>query len=411
VDGERLVARCRELALLSEEDGRLTRPFGTAAMARARDLVGAWMAEAGLEVRVDAALNLLGRRPGTDPGAGTLLAGSHLDTVRDAGPFDGQLGVVTAVALAERLHARGARLPFALDVVGFSDEEGLRFGAPYLGSRALAGTFDDALLELVDGDGVRLADALGAAGGDPAGAVRGAAARAGERLRGYLEVHLEQGPVLEDAALPVGVVSAIAGATRAVVRFAGRPGHAGTVPMAARHDALCAASELVLAAERAGRATPALVATVGRMDVEPGAPNVVPGAAVASLDVRHPDDAVRRTAVDEVVTAARAAAAARAVEVEVDTLLDTPAVAMDPALSDALAFAVLSLNDVPVRRLPSGAGHDAAALAARMPVAMLFVRCVGGISHDPREEVAPADAEVALDVLERAVLSLAGGGP
>jgi allantoate deiminase len=380
VSAARVVARCRELAAVSEEPGHLTRRFATPAMARANALVGEWMAAAGLEVRVDAAGNLVGHLAGSDPGAGTLLLGSHLDTVRDAGGFDGPLGVLTAVACVERLRADGIALPFAIDVLGFSDEEGLRYGTAYLGSRAVAGTFDPALLELRDGDGVTLADALRAFGGAPDEVA--SAARAGERLLGYLEVHIEQGPVLEERDVPVGVVTAIAGATRAELEFSGRAGHAGTVPMDLRRDAACAAAEWVLVVEAAARREPGLVATVGRLEARPGAPNVVPGAAVASLDVRHADDGVRAAAVAALRAQAERIGAARGVAVAWREVMSAPAVAADAALGEALAAAI-DARGLPVVRLPSGAGHDGVALSALTGVAMLFVRCAGGISHHP----------------------------
>jgi allantoate deiminase len=401
---EQVVGRCRELAAVSEEPGRLTRRFATPAMARANALVGGWMAEAGMDVRVDAAGNLVGRLPGVDPGAGTLLLGSHLDTVRDAGAFDGPLGVLAAVACVERLRAEGTRLPFAIDVLGFSDEEGLRYGTAYLGSRAVAGSFDSALLDLVDDEGIALADALRAFGGAPDDVA--SASRRGERLLGYCEVHIEQGPVLEDRDVPVGVVSAIAGATRAELELSGRAGHAGTVPMEARHDAACAAAEWVLAVEAAARREPALVATVGRLEARPGAPNVVPGAAVASLDVRHPDDALRDAAVTGLREAAREIGAARGVEVAWREVMNAPAVAADAALTAGLAAAVAE-RDLPVVTLASGAGHDAVALSTLTGVAMLFVRCAGGISHHPDESVDAADVAVALDVLHAFVRGLA----
>jgi allantoate deiminase len=399
VDGAALVARCRELAAISEEEGCLVRPFGSAAMARANALAGGWMAAAGMAVRVDAAGNLVGTVPGHDAAAGTLLLGSHLDTVRDAGAFDGPLGVVTAIACVEELRAREVTLPFALDVYGFSDEEGLRYGTAYLGSGTVAGGLDPAALELRDADGIALRDALG---GDAAGA-----SRAGERLRGYLEVHIEQGPVLEARGVPVGVVTAIAGATRAEVRLTGAAGHAGTVPMDARRDAACALAELVLAVEAVGRERPGLVATVGRLEALPGAPNVIPGAASASIDVRHADDAVREEAVGALRERAAAIGAARGVEVAWEPRMATPAAAMDQGLAGALAGAVRQ-RGLPLVELPSGAGHDAVALASITGTAMLFVRCAGGVSHHPAESVEPADAQVALEVLVDAVLALAG---
>ena len=398
VAADEVVARCRELARVSDEPGRLTRLFGGPGMERANALVGRWMEEAGMAVHVDAAHNLVGRLPGSDPSAGTLLLGSHLDTVRDAGAFDGPLGVLCAIACVARLRAEEVTLPFGVDVLAFSDEEGLRFGAAYLGSRAVAGTVTDALLDREDDAGVTVREAMG-----PGVAT---AAREGERLLGYCEVHIEQGPVLEERGLPVGVVSAIAGATRAEIRFTGRAGHAGTVPMALRHDAACALAELVLAVEDVGRSTPGLVATVGRMEALPGVPNVVPGGALATVDVRHASDDARDDAIAAIRTRAEAIAAARGVTLGWRDLLENAAVAMDAGLSERLAVAVRAAGVEPLR-LASGAGHDAVALATAMPVAMLFVRCAGGVSHHPDESADPADVAVALDVLDRFVRSFA----
>jgi allantoate deiminase len=401
-----VLGRCRELAAVSEEPGRLTRRFATPAMARTNALVGGWMAQAGMRVRVDAAGNLVGHLPGSDPAGGTLLLGSHLDTVRDAGAFDGPLGVLVAVACVERLRADGVVLPFSLDVLGFSDEEGLRFGTAYLGSRAVAGTFDPELLALVDDDGIAMGDALRAFGGAPA-AIR-EASRRDERLLGYCEVHIEQGPMLEERDLAVGVVEAIAGATRVELEFTGRSGHAGTVPMEVRHDAACAAAEWVVAVEAAARREPGLVATVGRLEALPGAPNVVPGAAIASLDVRHADDATRHASVEDMHAAAQRAAAARGVQVRWRVRMEAPAVVVDQGLTALLGEAVAE-RGLPVLRLVSGAGHDAVALSAATGVAMLFVRCAGGLSHHPDESVEEADVAVALDVLHAFVMKLAGG--
>jgi allantoate deiminase len=406
---EQIVERCRELAGVSEEQGRLTRRFATPAMARANAIVGSWMREAGMTVRLDAAGNLVGRRPGFVPESGTLLLGSHLDTVRDAGAFDGPLGVIVAIALVQRLREEGIAVPFAIDVLGFADEEGLRFGTAYLGSRAVAGTFEPALLDVADDDGVSVRDALRGFGGDPVTVARNeaGASRRGEKLLGYVEVHMEQGPVLEERGAPVGVVSGIAGATRAEVRFTGLAGHAGTVPMALRRDCAPAVAELVLACEALALSTEGLLATVGRLSVTPGAPNVVPGGAVAFLDVRHEDDAVRHAAVDALRATVAEIAERRKLDVVWDVRLDNPAVAMDDALTGRLAAAAASL-DLADLRLPSGAGHDGVALSELCGIAMLFVRCAGGLSHHPAESVAPEDAGVALDVLYAFVRELAG---
>src|SRR3954469_21300798 len=303
--------RADALAACSEEPGRLTRRFATPALAAAGDLVLGWMRAAGMEVRRDAIGNAIGRwePPGGAP-AGTLLLGSHLDTVVDAGRYDGMLGVLVALACVERL---GDDVPFAVEVHGFADEEGVRYGTAYLGSSVVAGALDAAALERRDADGVAMADAIAAFGGDPA-ALATARRDTGDLL-GYVEVHIEQGPVLEAEDLPVGVVTGIAGQTRAEVAFSGVAGHAGTVPMALRRAAPAAAAELVGAVEARARAVDGLVATVGELAVEPGASTVIPGRAVLSLDVRHLDDATRAAAVADLRERAGAITAARGVEI------------------------------------------------------------------------------------------------
>jgi allantoate deiminase len=401
--GARVVERCRELARVSEERDRLTRPYATPAMARANALVGAWMGQAGLDVRTDAGGNLVGHLPGAHPDAGTLLVGSHLDTVRDAGAFDGPLGVLVAIEAVELLSEREVVLPFAVDVLGFSDEEGLRFSTAYLGSRAVAGTLSPELLEIRDAAGITVRQALRAFGGDPDAIAT--ASRAGERILGYLEVHMEQGRELERAGLPVGVVSAIVGGTRAEVRFTGVPGHAGTMAMDDRHDALCAAAEWVLEVEQAARERPGLLATVGRLTAYPGASNVVPGEVSATLDIRHAADDVRATAADGLRARADEIATSRRLRATSHTRLDNPSVAVDPALTATLEQAIAG-QGISVLRLPSGAGHDGIALADITGIAMLFVRCTG-VSHHPDERVEPADARVAVEVLADAVSQLA----
>jgi allantoate deiminase len=390
-----VLERCARLGEVSEEPDRLVRRFATGAMREANDLVGGWMREAGLDVRTDAAGNLIGRRDG---GARTLVLGSHLDTVIDAGRYDGPLGVLAAIALVERL----PELPFAIEVVGFADEEGVRYPTAFLGSSALAGSFRRDWLELRDADGVTLADALREFGGDPEHI--GSAARTD--LLGYCELHIEQGPVLERRGAPVGVVTAIAGQTQAELTFRGEAGHAGTVPMTARRDALAAAAEWMLAAEALARRRPDLVATVGRIAIEPGARNVIPGEAWLSLDVRHTSDAVRRQAVADLRAEAERVAAGREVALQWDARGETAAVPTSPALTERLAKAVEAAGLRP-EALPSGAGHDGVTMAAVAPIAMLFVRCERGISHNPAEAVAEADVAAALDVLERFVGDLA----
>ena len=396
--------RCDALAAFTEDDGALTRRFATPALRHASDTVREWMAAAGMAEREDAAGNVIGRYEGSDPDAGALVLGSHLDTVPDAGRYDGALGVVVAIGAVARLAERGERLPFALEVYAFSDEEGTRFGTAYLGSAAVAGRFDEAWLARRDGDGTTMADALRAYGCDPAALAD--ARRDADGVIGYVEVHIEQGPVLEHADVPVGVVEGIAGQTRWEVELRGRAGHAGTVPMNARHDALCAGAELVLAVEAAGRAKPGLVATVGELGVLPGASNVIPGAVRLSVDVRHGDDGVRREAVARLEGEAERIAEERGVELATVPRFEHEAVRCAPELVAELERAVRARGIAPLR-LVSGAGHDAVQLAALAPVAMLFVRCAGGVSHDPAESVAEDDVAVALDVLDELLAGLA----
>jgi allantoate deiminase len=397
--------RCDALAAFTEDEGALTRRFATPALRRASDAVRDWMAAARMSVREDAAGNVIGTYDGSDPSGGTLLLGSHIDTVRDAGRYDGALGVLVAIAAVARLAARGERLPFALEVYAFSDEEGTRFGTAYLGSAAVAGGFDQAWLARRDGEGTTMGDALRAYGCDPAALAE--ARRDADGLIGYVEVHIEQGPVLEQAGTPVGVVEAMAGQTRWDVELRGRAGHAGTVPMDGRRDALCAAAELVLAVEEAGRTRPGLVATVGELDVLPGAANVIPGAVRLSVDVRHGDDAARGEALAWLEAQAERIAAERAVELVTVPRFDHGAVRCSPDLVAALERAVRARGVEPLR-LVSGAGHDGVKLAALAPVGMLFVRCAGGVSHDPAESVAEEDVAVALDVLDELLAGLAG---
>ena len=322
--------------------------------------------------------------PGERPGQPTLLLGSHIDTVRDAGHYDGNLGVVAAIEAVAALHAAGERLPFAIEVIAFGDEEGVRFPSKLTGSRAVAGTFEPQSLDITDQHGVHLEAALRSFGCDPAAIP--ALARRREDVLGYVELHIEQGPVLEELKLPVGIVTAIAGASRFRIEVVGEAGHAGTVPMSLRKDALAAAAEMILAVERraAGATEPALVATVGAVEASPGAPNVVPGKATFALDIRAPIDADRLKAIEELVAAFATLAARRHVRVKVEKFYDEPAVACDPGLVEALEAAVQRAGLAP-HRLPSGAGHDGLAIAALCPIAMLFVRCKGGISHNPAE--------------------------
>lgn len=398
-----VLQRCDVLAGYSEEPGGVTRRFATEPMRRANEAVGTWMRDAGMAVRRDNIGNLIGRYAADRAQARTILLGSHLDTVRDAGRYDGPLGVLVALACLQRLHGRGERLPVAVEIIAFADEEGLRYHSTYLGSKVVAGTFDPAALELTDGEGVTLAQAIRRFGGDPA-ALAGDRRHAGDLL-GYCEVHIEQGPVLEERNLPVGVVSAIAGQSRLAVTFTGLAGHAGTVPMGLRRDALCAAAEFVLAAEHCARSRAGLVATVGQLAAQPGASNVIPGQVTLSLDVRHQGDATRAEACRLLHERAAEIGAARGVPATWQIMQESPAVPCAPHLAALLARAIEETGYVALA-LPSGAGHDAVAMAALTPVAMLFVRCKGGISHHPDEAVAEADVAAAIAVLSRFLAAL-----
>ena len=387
-----------ELAECSEDPAELTRRYLTPEHRQAAGLIVHRMQEAGMSARLDAVGNVVGRFPGRRPGARRLILGSHLDTVRNAGKYDGALGVMLPIACLRSLHERGERPDYPVDVIAFGDEEGLRFQATLIGSRAVAGDFDPALLVAVDEDGVRLHEAMCAFGLDP-GAVSEAGYRRDE-VAAYVEVHIEQGPVLEAEGRPVGVVTSIAGATRLRVEVIGRAGHAGTVPMHLRRDALGAASEAVIAVERICTDTPGAVGTVGVLKTLPGAVNVIPGAVEFSIDVRAEHDAGRRTALRRIDEALSAIAGRRGVHFDCVTTHDIDACRCSPWLMRRLGEAV-EAEGLEVRELPSGAGHDAMAMAHLTEIGMLFVRCKEGISHHPAESMTEADATAAARVLLR----------
>jgi len=397
--GARAVARCDALGVApySDMEGGLFRAWLTPAFAAAHDAVGGWMAEAGMAVRTDTATNLIGRYEGIGPDAPALLIGSHIDSVNDAGRYDGPLGVMLGIECVAALSAAGKRLPFAIEVVAFGDEEGSRFPAPMLTSRAVAGTFDPASLAVVGRDGVTVGQALTDNRYPPGRFAE--AARAPGSVIAYLEAHIEQGPTLEAEGLAVGVVTGIAAQLRYRVVVEGMAGHAGTTSMALRRDALAAAAEAVLAVERIGSAGPDdLVATVGRLDVAPGAVNVIPGHVDFSLDIRALDHAARDAAAKAILAELKTIAARRGVGLVARQVHELSACPCDTKLMDLLAAAMAD-EGLPERRLASGAGHDAMVMASLCPAAMLFIRCAGGISHNPAEAVKPADVEIALRVM------------
>lgn len=384
------VRRCRVLAGCTEEPDAITRTFLSPPMRQVHAHVTQWMTAAGMSVAVDHAGNIRGRYPGTASGAAILFVGSHLDSVPRAGAFDGVLGVMLGIALVESLGGR--RLPFALEIVGFSEEEGVRFCVPFIGSRALAGTLDRDTLDRRDGSGRTVADAIREYGLDPDRVSE--AAVDGDAI-GYLEFHIEQGPVLDARGLPLGVVSRISGQTRLVVTFTGSAAHAGTTPMTLRRDALAGAAEWIAAVERAASQVPDLVATVGRIEVRPNAANVIAGRCDLTLDVRHWDDRQRVRAAAEAVALARDIAARRDLVVDHEERLDQPGIAMDMHLTRLLERAVAETGS-DTASLTSGAGHDAMVMVRRMPAAMLFMRSPGGISHHPDEGVHEGDVALAL---------------
>jgi allantoate deiminase len=432
-----LVHMLDELGRVTDEPGRLTRTFLSPAMKRANALVGGWMKEAGLKVRVDPIGNLIGRleselggltrqvhrggavrsAPPQSPNsrAKTLLLGSHLDTVRDAGRFDGPLGVLLPIVALAELRRRGVELPFAIEVLGFSEEEGVRFASAYLGSVGYMGRLKPATLKLRDAEGVSVAEAItrwnslapGRSGkrGDVNALLPKPAHRRADLL-GYVEVHIEQGPVLEAANLAVGVVSAIAGQSRFQLTWTGKAGHAGTTPMALRRDALNGAAEFALTVEELARVSPGLVATIGSLTVSPGAANVIPGTVIHTLDVRHADDTARRAALFQMGRLAGQLARKRGLKVAWRRTQDNGAVNCSPTLTSQLGRSVRAVQGRSLA-LVSGAGHDGVVMSALTPIAMLFVRCRDGLSHHPAEYASPKDLAVALRVMVHFLESLA----
>jgi len=399
--GDEIVSRINQLGAISETPENLARVFLSPEHRIAADLLMSWMRDAGMAAHLDAIGNVCGRYEGDRPGLPCLMLGSHYDTVRDAGKWDGPLGVITAIACVADLNRRGVRLPFAIEVVGFADEEGVRFASTLLGSRAVAGTFDESVLNARDADGLTMREAMVQFGLDPD--YFGAAARTRRELHAYIELHIEQGPVLEQQGLPVGVVTAISGATRLAANLSGMAGHAGTVPMALRRDALAGAAECIVAVEEFCRTDDAgLVGTVGAITALPGATNVIPGRVSFTLDIRAPADAHRKLAVAEIVRRIEAIARRRDLSLQIDVTHENRTVPCAPWLKAQVAEAVAA-EGYGVFEQPSGAGHDGMAMIAIADVAMLFVRCRGGISHHPAEHVEPSDADAGARVLLRLI--------
>lgn len=399
--GDEIVARINQLGAISETPEHLARIFLTAEHRIAAELILSWMREAGMSAHLDAIGNVCGRYEGEKANLPCLMLGSHYDTVRDAGKWDGPLGLITAIACVADLNKRGKRLPFAIEVTGFADEEGVRFASTLLGSRAVAGTFVESVLNSRDRADITLREAMVQFGLDPEHV--GAAARARRELLGYVELHIEQGPVLEQMNLPVGVVTAIAGATRLAAHLTGMAGHAGTVPMALRRDALAGAAECIVAIEEFCKTDEGgLVGTVGYVDAMPGATNVIPGRVNFTIDIRAPTDAHRKLAVADIVRRIEAIAKRRNLALQVDVTHENRTVPCAPWLKTQVAEAVAA-EGYGVFELPSGAGHDGMAMIDIADVAMIFVRCRGGISHHPDEHVELADVDAGARVLLRLI--------
>ena len=395
--GAQVMDWCETIGEWSDAETGLTCAYLTPAHRRTAARIVNWMIDAGMDVHIDAVGNVVGRYAALDVNAKSLMTGSHYDTVINGGKYDGRLGILLPIAVAAHLHARGERLPFHLDVIGFAEEEGVRFRSTFLGSSAITGRFDPALLDAVDADGVTLREAIVSAGHDPA--TIPALARKPDELLGFVEIHIEQGPVLLERGLPVGVVTAIAGSSRYLVELTGVASHAGTTPMGMRRDAAAAAAEIVLLVEGRCSGVASLVGTVGQLEVPGGSVNVIPGACKLSLDIRAADDAVRLAAVDDILAGISAICARRGIEEKLWKIVEADAAPCAPRLMDLLGAAV-ERQGLPRFDLLSGAGHDAMQMAQLTEVAMLFTRCGnGGISHNPLETMTADDAELAAQVL------------
>lgn len=397
----RTIARCRDLARISDVAGETTRLFLSPATVGAHAQLTSWMMQAGLEVRTDDAGNLRGVRAGGTPDAPALLLFSHIDTVPNAGAFDGVLGVLLALTVIEELGK--VALPFAMELIAFSEEEGVRFGFPFLSSLAVTGQLTEQHLGRRDEEGTSVAEAIRGFGLDP-GRMK-ATCPLDMRTIAAVEVHIEQGPVLESDGVPLAAVTGIIGQSRLRLTFVGQANHAGTTPMALRQDALVAAAHWIVEVERYAASFRQLVATVGKVDVLPGAGNVVPGTVHATLDVRHPDDNSRHSAVARLVTKAEHAAASQGVTVHAQHVSEQAFVPLDVGLAAQLAAAAERAG-YPAKFLYSGAGHDAMILAQHVPTAMMFVRSPGGLSHHPEEDVLEEDVEAAIATMLEFVTQL-----
>jgi len=384
----------------SESPDQITRLFLSEAQRATSALVGAWMREAGMTVRTDAIGNVIGRYEGGQPGVPAVLLGSHLDTVRDAGRYDGVLGVICAIECIDILHRNGVRKPFAIEIIGFADSEGARFRSTLLASRAVAGAFDTAMLEAVDRDGRSLRQALEHYGLDPTAVA--SAARSPQEILAYVELHIEQGPILEAEGIAVAAVTALNGMNRFVVEIGGVADNAETVPMNLRRDAIAGAAECILNVERICAAQAPVLGTVGWIDAGHGAANVIPRHVTFAVDIRAQLDELRSASVTQIKQAMRQICRRRGLTLAIDDTYEIASVPCAPGLIKLITGAIAEEN-LPVRQFPSAAGHDAAALAGLTDVGMVFMRCRGGTSHNPSESVREEDVAVALHVMLRII--------
>ncbi|SFD27043.1 allantoate amidohydrolase [Collimonas sp. OK412] len=397
--GQSIMQWAEQIGAWSDDESGLTCAYMTDAHRRTAAQIAGWMREAGMQAETDAVGNVVGRYLSDNPAAKTLMTGSHYDTVRNGGKYDGREGILLPIAIVKHLHERGEKLPFHFEIVAFSEEEGVRFKSTFLGSNAIIGQFNLELLNALDRDGVSMRDALLQAGHDPAAIP--AIARNPADLLGYVEVHIEQGPVLLQRGLPVGIVTSIAGSCRYMVQLKGVASHSGTTPMSMRKDAAAAAAEILLHVEQrcAQDQQASLVGTVGQLQVPNGSTNVIPGACVFSLDIRAADDAVRDAAVEDVLRHIETVCERRCIEANVEKMVSAPAAPCAPWLMEQLSAAAGRAGVQPFK-LASGAGHDAMTIAKITDVAMLFTRCGnGGISHNPLETMTADDAEVSAQIL------------
>ncbi len=404
--GLRILQRCDQLATISAPSSGVTRLYLTAEHRKAAELLQNWMIEAGMSARIDEVGNVIGKYASQSGNGPYLMLGSHFDSVIDAGKYDGPLGVITAIDCVARLKEVNKRLPIGLEVVAFGDEEGTRFATALAGSSAITGSFGDAHFNAKDSHGISVEEALKHFGLDPSKVPH--AAHSSTDVIGYVEVHIEQGPVLEAESKPVGVVTGIFGQTRAKVTFKGAPNHAGTVPMRLRHDPLLAACEFCLVVERVAKSHSDTVATVGQFLALPGAMNIIPGAVELSIDVRSALDGVRTSCFDEIVASGQSIARKRGVEFDAKKLIDLNACPCSPVLVEKISSAIQSLGERPLL-MPSGAGHDGMAMSKLTDIGMIFVRCDRGISHSPEESVKIEDVSVAAEVMYKLICDYAPG--